>query len=127
MNGINSTRMLSRSFKRNLLNDRSIKIPPQVEFLRRKKKQFGEFIVSLQLSEQYTILMTDVFNELLSDDNPQKQQLLICLTTIIIDNILPDSTMDQQFDDDQYKVPNERLVHIFNLFESINTLLEISH
>lgn len=119
--------MLSRSFKRNLLNDRSIKIPPQVEFLRRKKKQFGEFIVSLQLSEQYTILMTDVFNELLSDDNPQKQQLLICLTTIIIDNILPDSTMDQQFDDDQYKVPNERLVHIFNLFESINTLLEISH
>lgn len=70
--------------------------------------------------------MTDVFNELLLDDNPQKQ-LLICLATTLIDNILPDSTMDQQFDDDQYKVPNERSVDIFNLFHSINYLLEISH
>jgi hypothetical protein len=30
INGINSTRVISRSFRRNLLNDRFIKIPFQV-------------------------------------------------------------------------------------------------
>jgi hypothetical protein len=52
--------------------------------------------------------MTDIFNEIISDDNSHKQQLLTCLATILNDNILPDSTMDLQFDDDQCKVPNER-------------------
>jgi hypothetical protein len=52
--------------------------------------------------------MTDIFNEMISDDNSQKQQLLNCLATVLIDNILPDSTMDFQFDDDQCKGPNER-------------------
>jgi len=32
INGINSNRALSRSFKRNLVNDRLIKIPFQVKF-----------------------------------------------------------------------------------------------
>lgn len=49
--------------------------------------------------------MTNIFNEIISYD---KQQLLQCLSTTLIDNILPDSTCDLQFDDDQYKVPNER-------------------
>jgi len=52
--------------------------------------------------------MANIFNELISNDNPQKQQLLICLATTLIDNISPDSTIDLQFDDDQYKTPNER-------------------
>ncbi len=52
--------------------------------------------------------MADIFNEIISDDNTQKQQLLICLATILIDNISPDSTIDLQFDDDQCKGPNER-------------------
>jgi hypothetical protein len=53
--------------------------------------------------------MTNIFNELIYNDNPQKQQLLVCLATTLIDNILPDSTIDLQFDDDQCKTPNERL------------------
>jgi hypothetical protein len=57
--------------------------------------------------------MTQVFNELLSnelvyDDNQQMQHLLVCLATTMIDNILPDTTMDLQFDDEQCKIPNER-------------------
>ncbi len=52
--------------------------------------------------------MANIFNELISNDNPQKQQLLICLATTFIDNILPDSIIDSQFDDDQCKTPNER-------------------
>ncbi|CAF1985037.1 unnamed protein product [Rotaria magnacalcarata] len=89
INTINSNRVLSRSFKRNLINDRFIKVP-------------------LQLIEQYTILMTNIFNEIIYNDNAQKQTLLNCLATTLIDNILPDSTMDLQFDDDQCKSPNER-------------------
>jgi len=89
INGINSNRVLSRSFKRSLANDRFVKVP-------------------FQLIDQYTILMTNIFNEIIYDDNPQKQQLLICLATTLVDNILPDSTMDLQFDDDQCKTPNER-------------------
>lgn len=58
--------------------------------------------------DSYVILMADVFNELISNDNPQRQQLLVCLATTLVDNILPDSTIDQQFDDDQCKTPNER-------------------
>ncbi|CAF4360382.1 unnamed protein product, partial [Rotaria sordida] len=81
-------RELSRSFKRNLVNDRFVRIP-------------------FQYIEQYTILMTTVFNELIYNDNTQKQQLLNCLATTLIDNILPDSTTDLQFDDDQCKTPNE--------------------
>ncbi|CAF0803435.1 unnamed protein product [Adineta steineri] len=88
-NALNSNRVLSRSFRKTLTNDRFIKIPP-------------EYI------DQYTMLMTDVFNELIYNDNSQKQQLLICLVTTLIDNILPDSTVDVQFDDDQCKTPNER-------------------
>lgn len=70
--------------------------------------------------------MTDIFNELLSDDNPQKQQLLICLATTLIDNILPDSTMDQQFDDDQCKLPNERFIYIYNLIHRTLVVLFFS-
>jgi len=33
INGINSTRVISRSFRRNLMNDRFIKIPFQVNIL----------------------------------------------------------------------------------------------
>ena len=59
-------------------------------------------------TDQYTILITNIFNELINDDNSQKQQLLICLATTLLDNILPDSTMDLQFDDEQCKTPNDR-------------------
>lgn len=70
--------------------------------------------------------MTDIFNELLSDDNPQKQQLLNCLATTLIDNILPDSTVDQQFDDDQCKLPNERSIDTSSIFfHGILSFLEI--
>lgn len=54
------------------------------------------------------MLMTNIFNELIYSDHAQKQTLLNCLVTTLIDNILPDSTMDFQFDDDQCKTPNER-------------------
>jgi hypothetical protein len=54
------------------------------------------------------MLMTSLFNELIHNDNAQKPPLLICLATTLIDNILPDSTTDLQFDDDQCKTPNER-------------------
>ena len=53
--------------------------------------------------------MTNIFNEILSNENLQKQQLMSCLATILIDNISPDATIDLQFDDDQCKTPNERL------------------
>ena len=66
------------------------------------------------------MLMTNIFNELISNDNPQKQPLLLCLATALIDNILPDSTIDLQFDDDQCKLPNERLI-LFRL----NTIVSI--
>ncbi|CAF3974781.1 unnamed protein product, partial [Rotaria sp. Silwood2] len=89
INTINSNRALSRSFKRNLVNDRFTKVP-------------------FQYIEQYTILMTSIFNELIYNDNTQKPQLLTCLATTLIDNILPDSITDLQFDDDQCKTPNER-------------------
>jgi hypothetical protein len=86
--------VLPRAFKRQLATDRFIRIPSQ-------------------FTDQYIILITQVFNELLSHetigaDDQQKQQLLVCLATTMIDNILPDSTMDLQFDDDQCKTPNER-------------------
>ena len=59
------------------------------------------------------MLMTQVFNELLFkdfgySDNQQKQQLWNSLATTVIDNILPDATIETQFDDDQCKTPNER-------------------
>lgn len=48
--------------------------------------------------------MIDIFNELLLHES----SLLISLATTLIDNILPDSTIDNQFDDEQCKIPNER-------------------
>ncbi|CAF1033198.1 unnamed protein product [Rotaria sordida] len=109
INTINSNRVLSRSFKRNLVNDRFVRIP-------------------FQYIEQYTILMTTVFNELIYNDNTQKQQLLNCLATTLIDNILPDSTTDLQFDDDQCKTPNERNLALIRRLDEqplVWTLLEI--
>ena len=58
--------------------------------------------------------MTSVFTELMPTEpaypssNQDTQELLNCLATTITDNILPDSTMDLQFEDDQCKTPNER-------------------
>ena len=57
--------------------------------------------------------MTSVFTELMPTEpshpsNRDTPQLLKCLATTIADNILPDSTMDLQFEDDQCKTPNER-------------------
>ncbi|UJR25349.1 hypothetical protein I4U23_006699 [Adineta vaga] len=89
MNIMNSNRVPSRSFKKNFNNDRLIKIPNQY-------------------MDQYIILMTDVFNDLIYNINSQKSQLLTSLATSLVDNILPDSTIDTQFDDEQYKAPNER-------------------
>lgn len=57
--------------------------------------------------------MTNIFHELLDNDNSQKAQLLVCLATTLIENIMPDSTIDMQFDDDQCKTPNERYWEIF--------------
>ncbi|CAF1118161.1 unnamed protein product [Adineta ricciae] len=89
VNNMISNRVPSRSFKKNFTTDRWIKIP-------------------IQHLDQYIILMADVFNELVSNENSQKSQLVLSLATSLIDNILPDSTIDSQFDDDQYKTPNER-------------------
>lgn len=52
--------------------------------------------------------MTNIFNEIISNENCQKQQLINCLSTILIENTLSDITIDSQFDDDQCKTPNER-------------------
>jgi len=73
--------------------------------------------------------MTNIFNEIIYDDNPQKQQLLICLAATLVDNILPDSTMDLQFDDDQCKTPNERNLALIRRLDEqplVWTLLEIT-
>jgi len=43
INGINSTRVISRSFRRNLINDRFIKIPFQVNISKRKEKILSLF------------------------------------------------------------------------------------
>jgi len=56
--------------------------------------------------------MTNIFQELLSTDSTQNSQLLTCLATTLIENLLSDSTIDTQFDDDQCKTPNERFKSI---------------
>jgi len=87
--------------------------------------------IPTQFNDEYTILMTSIFNELDQTEKQQQQttnDLLICIATTLIDNILPDSTMDTQFDDEQCKTPNERNLALVRRLEDqpfVWNLLEI--
>ncbi|CAF1143300.1 unnamed protein product, partial [Didymodactylos carnosus] len=81
-----------------------------------------------QFQEEYIILMTSVFNELDLADSQQQpttnHNLLLNIAQTLIDNILPDSTMDIHFDDEINLALVRRLEDqplVWNLLEIVSS------